>query len=150
MGRGKFLIVSVLVQMRHRCHKAIVLFLLGGYSLAVTVSGAFHTHSSDDCCATKPKPADTCHSHACDHGHSHATYAHGAEESDSSTPDALAISPAYDCAVCSFLAQKPIPATAQASECSTELEQPLVRVRAVPPSDDAPATIFGRGPPSIA
>ena len=132
------------VPMERMCHRAIAILLLGGYSLAVTVGGAFHTHLGGDCCTEESKPADACHSHVCHAGNAHATPA------KSPALETVAIPCDSHCPICSFLSQKPIPVAVQGREDSTELGQPLIRVRSIPPSDDIPSTVFGRGPPTIA
>jgi hypothetical protein len=131
------------------CRKIITLLLLGGYSLAVTVGGAFHTHIGSDCGTTENKSSGHCHSHACHAGHTHTTPSNSREQSESPTLERRALPFDSHCPICSFLAQKPIPVVTKACEHSVELRQPLVRVRAIPPSDDIPSTVFGRGPPSL-
>ena len=64
--------------------------------------------------------------------------------------EAFAVPVDSHCPICSFLSQKPITVAVHASEDSAELEQPLVRVKSIPPSDDIPSTIFSRGPPLFA
>lgn len=132
--------------MKRVSHKAIVILLLGGYSLAVTVGGAFHTHRGSDCCTEENGRADACHTHVCHGGDSHTA---PVEVPVSPAVEAVTVPLDGHCPICSFLSQKPIPVTAQACEDSADLEQPLVRVRAIPPSDDIPSTVFGRGPPSL-
>ncbi len=141
---------GVRVEMIFRYRKAISLLLLGGYSLVVSVSGAFHTHSASGGSVTKHDSAAPCCSHAC-HGNSdHVPHLPASAESDSSAPHGLITSAEPHCPICSFLAQKLIPPAFETHEDSRELEQPLVRVRALPPLDDTPSTVFGRAPPSTA
>jgi hypothetical protein len=147
MGSVEFPVWVTRVRMKRSHRKAITALLMGGYFLAVTVGGAFHTHLGRDCCTERGEPADACHEHVC-----HAEYlqhrsACCSEQSDS--PVVLAVAAPFDthCAICSFLSQKPIPVAAYANEASAELEQRLVRVWAIPPSDDIPTTVFSRGPP---
>ena len=132
------------------CHKAIAILLLGGYSLAVTVGGAFHTHLGGDCCSEESKSADHCHTHVCHAGHEYSTPTKSPESDDSLALEAVAIPFDSHCPICSFLSQKPIPVAVYGHEDSAELRQPLVRVRSVPASDDIPSTVFGRGPPTNA
>ncbi len=142
--------------MRRLCHKLTTSLLLGGYLLAVTVGGAFHTHMGNSGCTGQDDSAAPCDGPVCHAGHAHETgHTHGIRASSSKTPESPALEAVvvlYDphCPICTFLSQKPIPVAIYASEDSTELNQPLVRVRAIPPSDDIPTTVFGRGPPSIA
>ncbi len=135
--------------MRRLCRKATIALLLGGYFLAVTVGGAFHTHLGQDYCTAHRDTADDYHGHACQAGHTHQLPVGAAEIPDSPALEAVVLFDPH-CLICSFLSQKPIPIDTDASEASAELEQPLVLVRAIPPSDDIPSTVFGRGPPSIA
>lgn len=130
--------------------KAIVLLLLGEYSLAVTVGGAFHTHLGGDCCSEKSGAAEGCHTHVCGADHTHAPPAERTGASHFPALETFDVPLDAHCPICSFLAQKPITVVSQTVVNSTDLEQPLVRVRAIPPSDDIPSTVFSRGPPSIA
>ncbi len=138
------------VRMRRLCRKVAIALLLGGYLLAVTVGGAFHTHSGQDYCTAHSDTADDCHGHACRAGHTHPLPVSASEIPDSPALEAVVVPFDPHCLICSFLSQKPIPIDTDVSESSAELEQPLVRVRAVPPQDDIPSTVFGRGPPSVA
>lgn len=136
--------------MRAVSRKAIVLLLLGGYSVAVTVGGAFHTHLGGGCCSEESGAAQSCHAHVCDAEHTHGTPNDRMGASHFPTLERFAVPLDAHCPICSFLAQKPIPVVSQAVEDSTDLEQSLARVKAIPPSDDIPSTVFSRGPPSIA
>ncbi len=136
--------------MRRLCRKLTIVLLLGGYVLAVTVGGAFHTHLGQDCCIRQDETVVNCHAHACQTGHIHQLPVSASETPDSPALEAVVVLVDPHCLICSFLSQKPIPIDTDASEASAQLEQPLVRVRAIPPSDDIPSTVFGRGPPSIA
>ncbi len=147
MGGVNFFSKVTRVRMRRSQRKAISTLLMGGYFLAVTAGGAFHTHMGRDCCTEQTESANECHQHVCHAGHVHQRPADPSEPSDSPAFVAVAVPFDAHCPICSFLSQKPIPVATYANETSAELEQPLVRVRAIPPSDDIPTTVFSRGPP---
>ncbi|NLS91173.1 MAG: hypothetical protein GXX96_03195 [Planctomycetaceae bacterium] len=128
-------------------NKAIVTLLTGGYLLAVTVSGAFHTHSGPGCCSEPSGVAIDCRGHVCHVGHAHQVRTGSPQASDALGVSAVVAYFDSHCPICSFMSQKPIPASMLVHQVSAELRQPLVHVRAVPPSDDVPSTVFGRGPP---
>ena len=138
--------------MRRVFRQATILLLLGGYSLTVTVGGAFHTHLGVGCCGEHDGgQAEHCHGHLCDVVHAHATPAdHGDCDSDALVVEAVGVPFDEHCPICSFLSQKPISTSVQECEASADLWQPLVRVKAISRSDDIPTTVFSRGPPSIA
>ncbi len=129
-------------------NKTIATLLTGGYLLAVTVSGAFHTHSGPNSCSEPTGEAIDCRGHVCHVGHSHQVRTGSPQPSDASGVSAIHASFDSHCPICSFLSQKPIPVPTLVYQASADLKQPLVRVRAIPPSDDIPSTVFGRGPPS--
>jgi hypothetical protein len=131
--------------MSHFCRQLAVWLWLGVYLLAVTVGGAFHTHTADSCCAPVEHETDCCHDLACHTGHSHDA-APDHEHHKTADGSQVAASDA-DCAVCSFLAQKPVPTAPVECVESTDLEQPVTKLHALAAIDHAATTIFIRGPP---
>ena len=136
--------------MKLLCRKLTIALLLGGYFLAVTAGGAFHTHLRHDCAAEASESSDTCPGSACCEGRSHQVPSRFVETSESPALQVEGVPFDPYCPICSFLSQKPVPVAVYSIEDSAELGQPLVRVRAIAPSDDIPTTVFGRGPPPIA
>jgi hypothetical protein len=125
--------------------KIAVTLLLGWYLAVVSASGAFHTHAGDPCCAPRATATDCCHESTC-----HADEAVPTKDSEDTLAKSRIVLVDPDCPVCSFLAQKPIAGTVVENQTVTDLNRPLLRVRAIPPIDETPATIFLRGPPAVA
>lgn len=132
------------------CRKPLIALLLGGYILTVTVSGAFHTRLMHNCCTAPESASQSCSESTCCEGHDHQVLGRLLPTSKSPAFDAGIVASDLHCPVCSFLSQKPVPVEVYSIEQSAELGQSLVRVRAIPPSDDIPTTVYGRGPPRIA
>ena len=133
-------------------HTTAVL-LLGIYGLVISVSGAFHNH---------PLPACPCH--AAGHGH-HAPEAscpaHGRRNpaghpNGEGCHDAQAIvaHPSGtrphrgECAVCAFLAQKPVQTASVAEVNQAYLVRILANAKAIARAEKPFSAIWSRGPPS--
>lgn len=133
-------------------HKATVLLLLGGYLFAVTVGGAFHSHSGPAC---GPASGELPDKGDCSCPHEVLSCSEpGNSPSDCAERlvDTAAGSCVGDphCAICDFLAQSPIPAVGVARLASADVVCPVVLLAAVAWVGEIPATLWSRGPPSVA
>jgi len=141
--------------------KATAFLLLGGYLLSVTVGGAFHTHGPQEACCSGDDPAPVthhhgAHDHPCHAAHDHTGHVHCApretDDNRSHEPSVGGVIVAVDgtCAICSFLAQKPIPNQIVSRAAAAQLPQSLERVRAIARIEEPLSSISNRGPPTIA
>ncbi len=129
-------------------HKTSIALLLGGYAFVTLFGGAFHTHRGHDSCLAEADAG--CGNSACHFDHAHPVRAIPSQGPKGPVVQADLFSLPSHCPICSFLLQKPAPPDVYSIEHSEQLRQPLVRIRAIPPSDDIPTTVFGRGPPAVA
>lgn len=134
--------------MNRHCHKISTALLLGGYAFTTLFGGAFHTHRGLASCLAEAN--GDCGNSACHLNHVHSTPGNPSQGLKGPVLQADLVSSPSHCLICSFLSQKPAPPEVYSIEHSEQLRQPLVRLRAIPPSDDIPTTVFGRGPPAIA
>ena len=141
--------------MNRNLQRITAALLLGCYGLAVTVSGAFHTHPDPVCHSCAPDRAEH------DHGFSRSSHEHhgpvGCPEHDGpSAADGADSCPSGidshgdGCAVCSFLAQKLLQTTSPDEVACAYLAQALACLKAVARVKDPFSHIWSRGPPSVA
>ena len=129
--------------------------LVGGYVLTVTVSGMFHTHGRHIRQSRASDNGELGHESSC-WGYDHHTavdrscssFPPGGQRGESELFGTHSL--ADDCPVCSFLAQKPIPATPVREVACADLPEPLVRVKALARIEEPLSLIWIRGPPSVA
>ncbi len=129
--------------------------LLGSYTLAVTVSGVFHTHRAPvwDSCApdrSEHQHESPCHTHAhhapSDHHVHNGPFVPEVAESDPSRT----VAQGNVCAVCSFLAQKLMPVAAPDEVTCTYMARAMICPKAVARIEEPLSHIWSRGPPSLA
>ncbi|MGI6414625.1 MAG: hypothetical protein ACOX1P_03070 [Thermoguttaceae bacterium] len=135
--------------MKTLLHKTSVLLLLGGYFLAVTVGGAFHTHRGSASSATTGE-ANSAGPHAvlvC-HG------CGGAPSDRTGQPrETVACGRVVDhshCPICDFLAQTPICTVPVVCLASAGVAEPVVLLPVVAWVAQIRATFWSRGPPPVA
>jgi hypothetical protein len=125
-----------------RVRNAAVLLVSAAYLSAVTAGGWFHTHGGPAACCDLP---DRAVQHSCGHGHDH---------DDDRGPGGPAERPvsavagADSCAVCQFLAQKPVPAEISAPPASAPRVESTVAVRPLGPALSPGGPWRIRAPPS--
>lgn len=111
--------------MSERARRVIVGLLLPGYLFAVTAAAAFHDHGIWFDPDVAPAVVECCHSAGapCD---PIEWCCPGSDSAGPSLQQASACSHQHTCAVCQFLAQKVLSATAVASIRSESLREPAV------------------------
>ena len=135
--------------------RIIAALVLGSYGLAVAVSGAFHNHRGPvhEFCA--PGNADRCHESSCSAHQDHDPAGHSGhdDDCDGEAADSRPLeinSHGDECAVCSFLAQKPVQETSPDEVACAYLGLDLARPKAVARVKEPFSAIWSRGPPSVA
>ena len=141
--------------MNRNLQRITAALLLGSYGLAVTVSGAFHTHPDPVCHSCAPDRAE--------YGHASSRHTHeyhepvgcpkhdGPSVADVANSCPLGINSHGDgCAVCSFLAQKPVRTTSPVEAACTYLTQAPGHLKAVARVEEPFSAIWSRGPPPVA
>ncbi len=135
--------------MKTLLHKTSVLLFLGGYFLAVTVGGAFHTHRGSACSTTAGEANSAC-----------PPTVLVCQECGGAPPDrtgqpreTVASGRVVDhshCPICDFLAQTPICTVPLVCLASAGVAEPVVLFPVVAWVAQIRATFWSRGPPPVA
>ena len=141
--------------MNRNLQRITAALLLGCYGLAVSVSGAFHTHRFPIRQSCAPGYAERGHESSCRAHYDHDLSSHSVHDSrcDPHVADTCPLginSHGDECAVCSFLAHKPVQTTSPDAVTCTYLAQALVHLKAVSRVEDPFSAIYSRGPPPVA
>ena len=141
--------------MNRNLQRITAALLLGSYGLAVAVSGAFHTHPAAVNEFRVPGHAGHGHESTC-RAHHHREPAgrslrDGRVETDVADSCFSGVNSHGDgCAVCSFLAHKPVQTTLPVEEACSQLAQALMHLKAIARVEEPFSAIWSRGPPPVA
>lgn len=141
--------------MKRILHRITAAVLLASYGLAVTVSGAFHTHHrgiGESYAASGTECLDGFECDTRDHFSAkcglHNVLAAHRPPNEALSP--VVSVPAETCSVCSFLAQKPILTTAADEVRCLPLTQMRTWPKAIARIEESFSPLCSRGPPPLA